>query len=91
MLTETDLSHPSREPVRGGVFYPALAALPGVEEVRALLAGRAPAPPVARLTGRRILDASAGSVTYALPATDWMLGPKGVVHPGVLALLADGS
>jgi uncharacterized protein (TIGR00369 family) len=91
MLTETDPSHLLREPVRGGVVYPGLAALPGVEQVRALLAGRAPAPPVARLTGRRIVDASVGSVTYALQATDWMLGPKGVVHTGVLALLADGS
>jgi uncharacterized protein (TIGR00369 family) len=91
MLTETDPSHLLREPVRGGVVYPGLAALPGVEQVRALLAGRAPAPPVARLTGRRIVDASVGSVTYALQATDWMLGPKGEVHTGVLALLADGS
>jgi acyl-coenzyme A thioesterase PaaI-like protein len=40
---------------------------------------------------RRILDASGGSVTYGLPATDWMLGPKGLMHPGVLAFLADGS
>ena len=88
---ETELSHLVREPVRGGVVYPALAALPGVEQVRALLAGRAPAPPVARLTGRRILDASVGSVTCALQATDWMLGAKGVVHSGVLAFLADGS
>ena len=79
------------EPVRGGVAYPGLAALPGVEQVRAFLAGRAAAPPVARLTGRRIIDASLGSAAYALPATDWMLGPKGVVHSGALAVLADGA
>ena len=80
-----------REPVRGRVAYPALAALPGVEQVRAFLTGRAPAPPVARLTGRRIVDASFGSATYALPATNWMLGAKGVVHSGVLAVIADGA
>ena len=80
-----------REPVRGGVAYPDLAALSGVEQVRAMLAGRAPAPPVARLTGRRMLEASAGSVTYGLRATNWMLGPRGVVHPGVLACLGDGA
>jgi uncharacterized protein (TIGR00369 family) len=91
MITEADLSHLLREPVRGSVVYPGLAALPGVEQVRALLDGRAPAPPVARLTGRRIVDASFGSVTYALPATGWVLGPKGVVHSGVLAFLADGA
>jgi uncharacterized protein (TIGR00369 family) len=87
----TDALHSVREPVRGGVAYPALAALSGLEQLRAFLAGRAPAPPVARLTGRRILDASVGSATYALRATGWMLGPKGVVHPGVLAFLADGA
>ncbi len=86
-----DGSHLLREPVRGGVAYPGLAALPGVEQLGAFLAGRAPAPPVARLTGRRIIDASVGSATYALRATDWMIGPKGLVHPGVLVFLADGS
>ena len=50
----------------------------------------APEPPVARLTGRRIVDASLGSATYTLPAPDWMLGPRGV-HSGVLAVLADGA
>lgn len=46
---------------------------------------------MARLTGRRIVAASSGSVTLALAATDWMLGPKGFVHSGALALLADGA
>jgi uncharacterized protein (TIGR00369 family) len=87
----TDRSDLLREPVRGGVAYPGLAALPGREQVEALLAGRAPAPSVARLTGRRIVAASHGSATCALRATDWMLGPKGVVHRGVLAFLADGA
>ena len=82
---------PLRERVRGGMAYPALAALPGVEQLRAFLAGRAPAPPVARLTGRRLIDASFGSATYTLRATDWVVGPKGGVHSGVLALLADGA
>src|SRR5436190_12776933 len=80
-----------REPVRAGAAYPGLAALPGIEQLRAFLTGRAPAPPVARLTGRRIVDASYGSATYDLRASDWLAGPKGVVHPGVLALLADGA
>ncbi|HJR95589.1 MAG TPA: PaaI family thioesterase, partial [Gaiellaceae bacterium] len=87
----TESWDPVREPVRGGVAYPPLAALPGLEQVRAFLAGRASAPSVSRLTGRRIVDASVGSATYALPATDWMVGPKGAVHSGALAVLADGA
>jgi uncharacterized protein (TIGR00369 family) len=80
-----------REPPRGSPVYPGLAALAGVEQLRAFLSGRAPTPPVGRLTGRRIVDASHGSATYALPATRWMLGPSGFVHSGALALLADGA
>jgi uncharacterized protein (TIGR00369 family) len=75
----------------GDVVYPGLAALPGLDQVRALVAGRAPAPPVARLTGRRLVAASVGSATCALPATEWVLGPKGATHPGLLAFVADGA
>lgn len=81
----------SEEPVRGAAVYPGLAALSGVDQLQTFLTGGSPDPPVARLTGRRIVEASPGSATYALPATDWMLAPSGFVHPGVLALLADGA
>lgn len=80
-----------QEPVRGAAVYPGLAALSGVEQLQTFLTGQSPDPPAARLTGRRIVDASAGSVIYSLPATDWILGPKGFVHSGALALLADGA
>jgi uncharacterized protein (TIGR00369 family) len=79
------------EPVRGAAAYPGLAARSGVEQLVGFMTGRAPDPPVARLTGRRIVHASYGTATYALPATAWMLGPRGVLHSGVLALLADGA
>jgi uncharacterized protein (TIGR00369 family) len=80
-----------QEPVRGAAVYPGLAALSGVEQLQTFLTGQSPDPPAARLTGRRIVDASVGSATYSLPATDWILGPKGFVHSGALALLADGA
>jgi uncharacterized protein (TIGR00369 family) len=73
------------------VVYPGLAALSGLEQLRAMVSGRAPDPSVARLTGRRIVSADVGTVTYLLPATAWMLGPKGEVHSGLLAFLADGA
>jgi hypothetical protein len=66
------MSHLLREPVAAASPIWRSPPSPGVQQVRAFLAGRAPAPPVARLTGRRILDASGGSVTYGLQATDWM-------------------
>lgn len=76
---------------QGETAYPALAALPGIEQLQAFLAGHAPAPPIARLTGRRIVAASVGSASYVLPASHWTAGPNGKVHSGVLAVVADGA
>jgi uncharacterized protein (TIGR00369 family) len=78
----------SDEPVRGGTGDPSLLALPGVEALRTWLDGRSPRPPIARLTGRRLVAVEPGALTYVLPVTAWLLGPKGRVHPGVLAFLA---
>jgi acyl-CoA thioesterase len=80
-----------QEPVRGAPVYPGLTALPGVEQLRTFLSGQSPDPPVARLTGRRIVAVTPRSATYTLPATDWFLGPRAFVHSGALALLADGA
>ncbi len=76
------------EPVRGGVGSPALASLPGVEALRTWLDGTSPRPPIAHLTGRRLVAVEPGAVTYSIPVTPWLLGPRGRVHPGVLAFLA---
>ncbi len=77
-----------REPVRGGTGDPSLARMRGVDALRTWLDGRSPRPPVARLTGRRLHALGVGWATYTLPVTPWLLGPKGRVHPGVLAFLA---
>jgi len=78
-----------QEPPRGAAADPAVIALPGVERLRTFLDGRSPLPPVARLTGRRLVEAEEGRVVYALPVSRWLVGPKGTLHPGVLAFLAD--
>lgn len=68
---------------------PALLGLAGVEQLRTFVDGHSPAPPVARLTGRRLVEAEDGRVVYSLPVSGWLVGPKGTLHPGVLAFLAD--
>jgi uncharacterized protein (TIGR00369 family) len=78
-----------QEPVRGAAADPAILALPGLEQLRSFLDGRAPAPPVARLTGRALAEADEGRVVYTMPVTGWVVGPKATLHPGVLAFLAD--
>jgi acyl-CoA thioesterase len=69
------------EPVRGSAADPAVLALPGIEQVRALLDGRLAEPPNARLTGRRLLEVRHGSVAFGMPASAWLLGPKAKLHP----------
>ena len=78
-----------QEPTRGALGDTRLLALPGIEQLRFFLGGPSAAPPVARLTGRRLVEVERGRVVYALPVTGWLVGPKGTLHPGVLALLAD--
>lgn len=82
------MSYLQQEPVRGGTGHPSLAGLPGVEALKTWLDGRSPAPPLARLTGRRLVGVDIGAATFVLPITPWVLGPKGRVHKGVLAFLA---
>jgi uncharacterized protein (TIGR00369 family) len=78
-----------QEPVRGAMGDMRLLALPGIEQLRYFLGGPSAAPPVARLTGRRLVEVEPGRVVYSLPVTGWLVGPKGRLHPGVLSLLAD--
>jgi uncharacterized protein (TIGR00369 family) len=78
------------EPPRGAPGdLSALIKMSGLEALQTFLDGRSPAPPVARLTGRRIVSAERGRVVYELPVSEWLVGPKGTTHPGVLAFLAD--
>jgi uncharacterized protein (TIGR00369 family) len=78
------------EPPRGAPGdLAALIKMSGLEALQTFLDGRSPAPPVARLTGRRIISAEHGRVVYELPVSEWLVGPKGTSHPGVLAFLAD--
>ena len=78
-----------QEQPRGSSADPSLLRVSGIEQLRSFVDGRSPSPPVARLTGRRIVHAEPGCVRYSLPVSDWLVGPKGTLHPGVLAFLAD--
>jgi uncharacterized protein (TIGR00369 family) len=79
------------EPVRGAMADINVLALPGAEQVQAMRDGRLALPPNARLTGRRLVAATESSVVFTMPISEWLLGPKGTMHPGVLALLGDSA
>ena len=76
--------------MRGGYPDPAAFALPGLEQLRSLLAGKAPQPPLSRLTGLKLTEVGAGTATFVMPASPWLRTPEGVMTLGTLAVLADG-
>lgn len=81
-----------REPVRGKPANLALLRLPGVDVVRSYLSGGGtPQAPVARLTGRRLVSVSPGSVVYTLPRSGWFTARRGQLHPGMSAFLSDAA
>lgn len=68
-----------------------LDRLGGLEILRAELAGERSPPPIDRLTGIRLTDASDGQVAFSLPAHGWLLQEIGTVFGGMIALLAKSA
>lgn len=87
-VTDPELE-PWQEPVRGSAADLAALQLPGVEQVRAAAEGRVATAPILRLTGARYREVECGWVRVAMPASAWLTGPRGTLHPGALAVLAD--
>ena len=80
---------PWLEPVRGGHLNPALLALPGIEQLRAALAGYQPRSPISHLTGMQLIEAGIGTAVFEMPLSDWLCAPQGAISIGPLALVAD--
>lgn len=79
------------EPARGGHFDPRVFGLSGLEQLRSFFKGLGLPPPLAHLTGMLITEVEPGSVTFTMPASEWLLSPPGFIQLGVLAMMADGS
>jgi uncharacterized protein (TIGR00369 family) len=86
-----DEKPPWRTPVRGGHPEPGLAARPGIAFLDALLAGRTPAPPLARLTGMTAVTLRADCAQYTMPLSPWLCTDDGRIPLGVLAIPADAA
>ncbi|HEY8626127.1 MAG TPA: PaaI family thioesterase [Solirubrobacteraceae bacterium] len=82
---------PWREPVRGGYLDPAGLARPGSEQMRAMLEGRSPQPPLSRLTGLRLIAVGDGAATFELPITEWLCSAQGTISLGPLTIPADAA
>jgi uncharacterized protein (TIGR00369 family) len=82
---------PWQEPPRGGYPEPRHFAQAGIDQLRAMLARRAPAPPISRLTGMRVSEAGDGLAAFQMPATGWLLSSQGRSSIGPLTMVADGA
>ncbi len=82
---------PWREPVRGGHPDPHVLALPGIEQLRRMLTGATPAPPLSRLTGMHVEAVADGSATFTMPLSRWLQNADGSIPPGALAIVADAA
>jgi uncharacterized protein (TIGR00369 family) len=64
-------------------------AMSGLDYMRALAEGTAPAPPIARLLGFRVIAADPGRAVFEVEPAEWMYNPIGSVHGGIAATLLD--
>src|SRR5947209_5276036 len=82
---------PWQEPARGG--YPRIShwRLAGLDQLQAMIGGQAPARPISRLTGMRIVDAAPGTATFQMPLTGWLCSPQGAISIGPLTMPADAA
>jgi uncharacterized protein (TIGR00369 family) len=68
-----------------------LASLSGLELIRAMIAGRAPAPSIGRTLGFRLVEAEKGRAVFeGTPGPD-VLNPLGHVHGGYALTLIDSA
>jgi uncharacterized protein (TIGR00369 family) len=61
----------------------------GLEFIAAIASGELPPPPIAKLLGMDIVEASEGRAVFSLQPAEWMFNPIGSVHGGIAATLLD--
>jgi uncharacterized protein (TIGR00369 family) len=66
-----------------------IIGLSGLEQIRAMIDGRVPAPPVMHLLDMERLDAREGWIEVTMRAQEFHYNPLGTVHGGVIATLLD--
>ena len=63
--------------------------LSGLECMQAIIDGRLPPPPIARLLDMSVIEAEHGRAVFAIEPAEWMFNPLGSVHGGIAATLLD--
>lgn len=63
----------------------------GIDLMRAVVSGAQPSPPMAKLMGFRLTNATAGEAIFECDIGDHMLNPFGTVHGGLALALLDSA
>jgi uncharacterized protein (TIGR00369 family) len=66
-------------------------AMSGIEYLRAIVAGRFPAPPISRVLGFALVEVEEGRAVFAVQPEERHYNPIGLVHGGLLATVLDSA
>ncbi len=69
----------------------ATMSLPGREFLQAIVDGKLPRPPMAELTGARLVSAGDGEAVFRCTPDESTYNPVGLVHGGLLCTLLDSA
>lgn len=82
---------PARSPLPGSFPREAIATLSGLEQLRAMIDGRLPSPPMAHTLNFRLVEVEEGRAVFkGVPKLDFY-NPLGSVHGGWPATLLDSA
>jgi uncharacterized protein (TIGR00369 family) len=76
------------DPTRGAEIA---RTMTGIDYLRAIVSGDAPAPPIAVTLGFTITEVESGRVVFEVEPADFHYNPLGVVHGGVAATILDSA
>jgi uncharacterized protein (TIGR00369 family) len=79
------------EPRYGVATAAEVAGLTGLETLQAMIAGRLPAPPIARIMSFRLVEAAEGFAVFEGDAIPDLLNPLGIIHGGWALTLIDSA
>ena len=69
----------------------AAMSLPGREFLQAIVDGKVPRPPMAELTGARLVSVGDGEAVFRCTPDESTYNPVGIVHGGLLCTLLDSA
>jgi len=84
--------HPYERPAEGeAIPWEEWRTMSGVDILARQIKGELPQPPIHYLTGMTLREVSEGSVTFTMPASEWLTSPLRTVQGGAIAMLSHAA